>query len=91
MNVHHSAHMITEADIAELIRQLAAARGWQVSHASRMASGSGDTVERIDGGVGLTIRRANSIILKCAALWPDGHSWPKRIPRPKAHDMKRAS
>lgn len=74
--------MLTEADIADLIRQLAAARGWQVSHASRMASGSGDTVERIDGGIGLTIRRANAIIAKCASLWPEEHAWPTGIPRP---------
>jgi len=75
-------HMLTETQIAELIAQLAKARGWKITHAARMASGSGDTVSRIEGGVGLTIRRANAIIEKCSELWPIGEPWPKAIPRP---------
>ena len=74
--------MITEAQIASLIEQLAAARGWKPSHASRMACGSGDTLSRIHGGIGLTIRRANAIIARCSDLWPEGQPWPSDIPRP---------
>ena len=87
--MHYDAHMLTEADIAHLIRCLAEAKGWKITHASRVATGSGDTVERIECGVGLTIRRANAIIRKCDAVWPDGHPWPAHVPRPaKASDLE---
>lgn len=75
-------HMLTEAQIAALITQLAAARGWKLTHASRMASGSGDTLSRIEGGIGLTIRRANAIISRCSELWPENAPWPSDIQRP---------
>lgn len=75
--------MMTEAQIANLIEQLAAARGWKATHASRMASGSGDTLSRIEGGIGLTIRRANAIISRCSELWPEGMPWPSDIQRPE--------
>lgn len=74
--------MITEAHISFLIQRLADVRGWKPTHASRMASGSGDTLQRIAGGIGLTIRRANSIIARCNELWPDDAPWPSDIPRP---------
>ena len=74
--------MFTESNIASLIEKLAAARGWEPSYAARMASGSGDTLSRLAGGIGLTIRRANAIIVRCSELWPEGHDWPADIPRP---------
>lgn len=74
--------MLTEAHISFLIQRLADVRGWKLTHASRMASGSGDTLQRLSGGVGLTIRRANAIIARCSELWPEGHDWPSDIPRP---------
>lgn len=76
-------HMITEQQIASLIEQLAAARGWKLTHASRMATGSGDTLARISCGTGLTIRRANAIIARCSELWPEATPWPDGIERPK--------
>lgn len=75
--------MITETDIANLIRQLAEARGWSVSHASRMASGNGDTVARIDGGIGMTLRRAAKIVERIDELWPADLPWPSDVPRPE--------
>lgn len=74
--------MITEQQIANLIRRLAEGRSWKVSYAARVVSGSGDTVERIEGGMGLTLRRANQIIARAASEWPTDHTWPADIPRP---------
>lgn len=74
--------MLTENTIAKLIEKLAEVRGWELSYAARMASGSGDTLARIAGGIGLTIRRANAIIARCSELWPEGCDWPSDIPRP---------
>ena len=76
--------MLTENTIAQLIERLAEARGWEPTYAARMASGSGDTLARIAGGIGLTMRRANSIIARCNDLWPEGREWPSDIlPRPE--------
>lgn len=75
--------MLTEHTIAKLIQGLAEARGWEPTYAARMASGSGDTLSRIQGGIGLTIRRANAIIQRCSELWPDGTPWPSDIQRPE--------
>ena len=76
--------MITEQNIVDLIKALAEQRGWKVSHASRMASGSGDTVDRLQGGIGLTLRRAHAIIQQVSELWPKeaDAQWPTDIPRP---------
>lgn len=84
-------HMLTETQIATLIEHLAAARGWKLTHASRMASGSGDTLSRIRGGIGLTMRRANAIIVRCDELWPEGYPWPSDIPRPDASRSSRVA
>ncbi|MET4130690.1 hypothetical protein [Roseovarius sp. MBR-6] len=76
--------MLSEHQIRDLIIALAKARDWEVTYASRMASGSGDTVARLDAGVGITLRRAKVIIQRCSDLWPDGsgHAWPDSIRRP---------
>lgn len=78
--------MFTENTIAALITKLAEARGWELSYAAKMASGSGDTLTRIAGGIGLTIRRANAIIMRCSELWPEGCDWPSDIPRPSKNN-----
>ena len=71
--------MVTDDQIAGLIRSLAAARGWSESYAAKRATGSGDTLDRIDQGIGLTLRRANRIIARVADLWPDGEPVPPEI------------
>jgi len=63
---------VSEASTVRLIEALGKHRGWKPTYASRMASGSGDTPQRIAGGVGLTTRRANAIIARCDELWPAG-------------------
>lgn len=74
--------LLAETDISLLIQRLADVRGWKLTYASRMATGSGDTLQRIAAGVGLTIRRANAIIARCSELLPEGHDWPADIARP---------
>ncbi|MGR3484033.1 MAG: hypothetical protein ACU0BF_01700 [Paracoccaceae bacterium] len=78
--------MITEADLAALIRAFAKATGWSLTYAARMATGSGDTVEKWDAGVSPTLRRANSVVQRCSELWPDNAPWPDGIPRPSRRD-----
>ncbi len=52
------------------------------SYASKLETGSGDTLDRLDGGIGLTLRRANQIILKISLAWPTDLDWPDDVPRP---------
>ena len=65
-----------------LIRTYAAARCISVSYASRLLTGSGDTVDRVAGGMSITARRAETIIRRASAHWPAASPWPAEIPRP---------
>ena len=65
-----------------LIRSYAAARGISVSYASRLLTGSGDTVDRVTAGASITARRAETILRRASHQWPDGRAWPTDIPRP---------
>ena len=65
-----------------LIRSYAAARGLSVSYASRLLTGSGDTVDRIGAGASVTARRAETILRRASEGWPAGRAWPAGIPRP---------
>lgn len=76
----------TERQVADLIRRLSEGRGWKISHASKMASGNGDTVARIERGIGMTMRRANQIVARVSALWPADLEWPSDIPRPRSEE-----
>ncbi|WP_211217712.1 hypothetical protein [Rubellimicrobium thermophilum] len=75
--------MIHDRDIAYLIRALAVARGWRVSTASRIVSGSWDTVDRIDRHGTLTQRRARRILEAVSEHWPTDLPWPEGIERPR--------
>jgi hypothetical protein len=75
--------MMREADIAQLVRKLAKALDVEEKTASRLATGSWDTLEKIDAGMSPTIRRANQIILRTSELWPKGLPWPEGIERPQ--------
>ncbi len=69
--------------IVGLIRAYAAARGLSASYASRLLTGSGDTVDRmVKRRMSLTARRAENIIQKASDHWPSGTPWPSDIPRP---------
>ncbi|MDE0050434.1 MAG: hypothetical protein OXO52_11650 [Rhodospirillales bacterium] len=65
-----------------LIRSFAAARGISVSYASRLLTGSGDTVDRVAQGASITARRAETILRRASERWPPGRDWPAGIPRP---------
>ena len=71
--------------LVTLIRTYAAARGISVSYASRLLTGSGDTVDRIAAGMSVTARRAEAILGRASDRWPPGLPWPAGIPRPAAH------
>ena len=76
-----------------LIRSYAAARGISVSYASRLLTGSGDTVDRVTAGASITARRAETILRRASEHWPGGLDWPAGIPRPTpaAEDDRRAA
>ena len=65
-----------------LIRSYAAARGISVSYASRLLTGSGDTVDRVTAGASITARRAETILRRASQTWPADRAWPADIPRP---------
>ena len=71
-----------DSSLADLIRRYAAGRGATESYASRLATGSGDTLARIDTGTSLTARRAARIVQWLSDHWPPGAEWPPDIPRP---------
>jgi len=79
--------MLNETDIAHLIRALAEAKGWKATYAARRATGSGDTLDRLDGGLGMTLTRASNIIKNISQLWPSDLPWPEDIPRPGTKKM----
>ena len=69
--------------VADLIRAYAAGHGYSVTYASRLLTGSGDTVSRMERGTSLTARRAAHIIQNASDHWPDDLVWPADIPRPE--------
>ena len=79
--------MLTEIDIARLIRTLAKAKGWKATTAARHMTGSGDTLARIEGGVRLTLGRAAKIMNNISVAWPSDLDWPSDIPRPAEAKM----
>ena len=68
--------------LVTLIQSFAAARGISVSYASRLLTGSGDTVDRVTAGASVTARRAETILRRASQRWPAGRDWPAGIPRP---------
>ena len=68
--------------LISLIHAFADARGLSVSYASRLLTGSGDTVDRITAGASITARRAETILRRAAQSWPADRAWPAGIPRP---------
>ena len=69
--------------IVALIRSFAKARGLSESYASRLVTGSGDTIKRIEDGMSLTGRRATGISQCVSDNWPEDRPWPADIPRPE--------
>ena len=83
--------MFTEQSISKLIRTFAAAHGFSDSYAARLVAGSGDTLDRLDAGMGMGLRRANRIVQNIADRWGvDDDLWPDDIPRPARTPPKTA-
>ena len=59
-----------EQVVASLIRSFGAARGVAVTTASRLLTGNGDTIARLDRGGALTSARAAAIARRARELWP---------------------
>ncbi len=78
--------------LVTLIHAFADARGLSVSYASRLLTGSGDTVDRVTAGASITARRAETILRRAAQAWPADRAWPAGIPRPASaeEDERRA-
>ena len=77
--------------IALLIRHYASIRGLSVSYASRLLTGNGDTLARLDAGTSLTARRAQRILETASIAWPTGAAWPSDLPRPEFSDEQTPS
>ena len=72
--------------IVTLIHAFAGARSLSVSYASRLLTGSGDTVDRVTAGASITARRAETILRRASQSWPADRPWPADIPRPAPAD-----
>ena len=68
--------------LVTLIHAFADARSLSVSYASRLLTGSGDTVDRVTAGASITARRAETILRRASQSWPANCDWPADIPRP---------
>ena len=68
--------------LVTLIHAFADARGLSVSYASRLLTGSGDTVDRVTAGASITARRAETILRRASQSWPADRAWPAGIARP---------
>lgn len=72
----------TPEDICRLAEVVAAARKRSVNTVSRLATGSGDTVNRLRAGHRITTGRAARALQWLSENWPEGLAWPADIPRP---------
>lgn len=52
---------------------------------SRLATGSGMTIERLRNGAAITTRRLGASFVWLSDHWPEGLEWPADIPRPEAN------
>ena len=81
--IGHTCVMVhSDRLLISLIHAFADARGLSVSYASRLLTGSGDTVDRVTAGASITARRAETILRRAAQSWPADRAWPPGIPRP---------
>ena len=62
-----------------------------VGTVSRLATGSGVTIQRLQAGADITTGRADRAFSYLADHWPPGLSWPDDIPRPEPAPRERAA
>ena len=79
----------TAGRLVALMGQFAKYTGLSVSTVSRHATGSGDTVARLQRGGTMTIKRFDRAVRYLSDNWPDSIAWPADVPRPPS--SRRAS
>ena len=72
----------TARQLVTLVGLFAKHTGLSISTVSRHATGSGDTVARLQRGGAITTRRADRAFSFLSDNWPDGIAWPADVPRP---------
>lgn len=79
----------TAQHLAALIERFAKATNRADSTASRLATGSGDTLSRLRSNKRITTVRAAEAFQWLADHWPEGTNWPSDIPRPQSIKPKK--
>ena len=79
----------TSGRLVALMGRFAKYTGLSISTVSRHATGSGDTVARLQRGGTMTIKRFDRAVRYLSDNWPDSIAWPADVPRP--HSSRRAS
>lgn len=75
--------MTGEARLADLIERFARQHGIRDSTASRLSTGSGDTISRLRSGGTITVRRFDRTVHYLSENWPVGARWPEHTNRPQ--------
>ena len=72
----------TTESLSRLCMIFAALTRRRLSTVSRLATGSGETIARLNRGRTITTRRAAKAFQYLSDHWPDDQEWPTEIPRP---------
>lgn len=72
----------TSGRLVTLMGRFAKHTGLSISTVSRHATGSGDTVARLQRGGTMTIKRFDRAVRFLSDNWPDSIAWPADVPRP---------
>ncbi|GAB1381355.1 hypothetical protein MASR1M49_42010 [Pararhodobacter aggregans] len=88
----------TVANLSILIRQLAVHRNLATSTVSRLVTGSGDTLKRLErrDATGTPVHRISTdraarSMRALSELWPADLEWPRDIPRPPKSKKEKAA
>ena len=77
------AELPTDDQIADAIVHAAKHHGYGVTYFVKQVTGSGDTVDRIRGGMSMSRRRQRTVLQNLSDNWPPDLEWPADIPRPR--------
>ncbi len=80
----------TERCLIALCKIFARHKQRSLSTISRLATGSGETIARLERGGAITTRRADRAVRYLAERWPADLDWPADIPRPQPRLKKTA-
>lgn len=95
---HNRVMDSTVAHLSILIRQIASHRNLATSTVSRLVTGSGDTLKRLErrdeSGAPvhrISTDRASRAMRALSDLWPADLEWPQDIPRPQSRKKKESA